>query len=281
MAAVLLGMVSTAARAQMTTPLHVCALDPIKDEFGVTNLQGNVDVPPSQQDLIQILWASNSVIYPPDVNGNPDPQNPLVESGIGGIGELTASGNPAPGIFGKAIADPRPDSGSVFVRVFNAPDLTNATFYGDSEILSIDGNNVLVAHIGATTNAVDPRDSDGDGLNNSWEKVYGTDPNNPDTDGDGVPDGEEIKAGTNPLDSNSVFVVSWIQQAVGGPDMDVSWASVPGKAYQIECTTNDLTVDPVYFNVSEVVTAAEALTRLTITNGLSAGTGQYRVRLAE
>ncbi|MFH1048010.1 MAG: fibronectin type III domain-containing protein [Patescibacteria group bacterium] len=36
-------------------------------------------------------------------------------------------------------------------------------------------------------------DTDGDGLADSLEMIYGTDPLNPDTDGDGLPDGEEVK----------------------------------------------------------------------------------------
>lgn len=43
-------------------------------------------------------------------------------------------------------------------------------------------------------------DSDGDGLND-WEEImlYGTDPLNPDTDGDGISDGDEIAQGSDPL----------------------------------------------------------------------------------
>ncbi len=43
------------------------------------------------------------------------------------------------------------------------------------------------------------KDSDGDGLKDWEEIIYGTDPHNPDTDGDGTPDGEEIKQGRDPL----------------------------------------------------------------------------------
>ena len=42
-------------------------------------------------------------------------------------------------------------------------------------------------------------DSDNDGLKDWEEKLWGTDPNNPDTDGDGVKDGEELKQGRDPL----------------------------------------------------------------------------------
>jgi outer membrane protein OmpA-like peptidoglycan-associated protein len=43
-------------------------------------------------------------------------------------------------------------------------------------------------------------DPDNDGLTNSEEKIFGTDPKNPDTDGDGLKDGDEVKIyHTNPL----------------------------------------------------------------------------------
>ncbi|MFH1142652.1 MAG: thrombospondin type 3 repeat-containing protein [Candidatus Uhrbacteria bacterium] len=43
------------------------------------------------------------------------------------------------------------------------------------------------------------QDSDGDGLLDSEEATYGTDPLNPDTDGDGYDDGTEVAGGYNPL----------------------------------------------------------------------------------
>ncbi|MFZ5390899.1 MAG: sortase domain-bontaining protein [Patescibacteria group bacterium] len=44
-------------------------------------------------------------------------------------------------------------------------------------------------------------DDDQDDLDNDLERVYGTDPKNPDTDSDGYPDGLEIKNHYNPLGS--------------------------------------------------------------------------------
>ena len=47
--------------------------------------------------------------------------------------------------------------------------------------------------------SADDIDTDGDGLSDSEEDDYGTDPRNPDTDGDGLPDNWEVKNGGDPL----------------------------------------------------------------------------------
>ena len=47
-------------------------------------------------------------------------------------------------------------------------------------------------------------DSDGDGLNDWEEEVFGTDPLNPDTDGDGYSDSLELLSGYNPLGEGEI-----------------------------------------------------------------------------
>jgi hypothetical protein len=47
-------------------------------------------------------------------------------------------------------------------------------------------------------------DDDGDGLTDSQEATYGTNPLLKDTDSDGYSDKDEIDMGTDPLDANSV-----------------------------------------------------------------------------
>lgn len=61
-------------------------------------------------------------------------------------------------------------------------------------------------------------DPDHDGLNNSDEATWGTDPNNPDTDGDKYLDGEEVKAGHNPT--------------IPAPNDKLPEGFVPGKSVQ-------------------------------------------------
>ena len=45
-------------------------------------------------------------------------------------------------------------------------------------------------------------DSDGDGLSDMDEAMYGTDPDNPDTDGDGFKDGAEVDQNSDPKNGN-------------------------------------------------------------------------------
>ncbi len=67
-----------------------------------------------------------------------------------------------------------------------------------------DGVEVLTNHTDPLNPADDlpapPTDTDGDGLIDTDEAIYGTDPTNPDTDGDGLKDGAEVHTyGTDPL----------------------------------------------------------------------------------
>jgi hypothetical protein len=50
----------------------------------------------------------------------------------------------------------------------------------------------VVAEDGPETEVNEVVDTDGDGLSDADEGVYGTNPTNPDTDGDGLPDGDEV-----------------------------------------------------------------------------------------
>jgi hypothetical protein len=52
-------------------------------------------------------------------------------------------------------------------------------------------------------------DPDDDGLSNSSEYYYRTEPLISDTDGDGYSDGEEIILGTDPCDPNSVILTAF------------------------------------------------------------------------
>lgn len=250
-----------------------------------------------------VLWAPSNTVYPPNADGTPHPLNPPVAGGISAIGRQTAPSLANPGRFGITLADPRPKSGRIFVRVFNKPTLEESSFYADSEIFTISGNTRFIAHIGATTNAIDTADPDGDGLHNSWEKSYGTDPANPDTDGDGIPDGEEIalgghpaladtdgdgisdfdefRAGTALSDPASYLGISDAETFPDGEALTIEWASVPGKLYRVEGTTNLL--EGSFADLSGIVPASPGVrTSVVLTNALEEIKPLFlRIRLVE
>ena len=67
-------------------------------------------------------------------------------------------------------------------------------------------NDYAVANIGQVKYVFSfdsAKDSDGDGLSDWQEVVYGTNPYNPDSDGDGLSDALEMEHGTDPFDPDS------------------------------------------------------------------------------
>ncbi|MCB0345840.1 MAG: fibronectin type III domain-containing protein [Bdellovibrionales bacterium] len=95
---------------------------------------------------------------------------------------------------------------------FEIPNLTpDTSYYAVVEAYDFSGNisvpsNELVIVVEDVSGPNPQPDSDGDGLTDSEEAAYGTDPNDPDTDDDGVSDGQEVADGTDPLDRGSAQI---------------------------------------------------------------------------
>lgn len=91
-----------------------------------------------------------------------------------------------------------------------------------------------------TVNLLNVQDSDGDGLPDTWETQFTFDPNdstgvngaNGDPDNDLFPNLHEYLAGTNPRDPLSLLRIV----SLSGGGRRISWASVPGKRYQLYST---------------------------------------------
>ncbi len=280
------GLCATSAHAQrFTTALHIGMTNGVLDEFGqplkgVTPGAEEFGFTPAQGELVQILSTTNG-IFPPDVDGNPDPRNTVIWETAIGLGLDPSEG---PRSRFAASVPPRPGPGtSVFVRVFNKSTLPASSFYGDSEIFPVDSqfNYTFVPNILQTSIPTDTNDPDHDGLINSWEKSYGSNPNNPDTDGDGMPDGPEIRAGTGVTDENSLLQM--VELIPAPPhNLNVIWDSVVGKNYQVEFKDGDLTdTNTSFAAVSGVILASGLSSQTTITNALNYPGGHYRVKLVE
>lgn len=72
------------------------------------------------------------------------------------------------------------------------------TVAGDYDGDSIPDSAEIAEGLNPLTEADALSDADGDGLSLRTERLWGTQPDDPDSDGDGRPDGEELAAGTNP-----------------------------------------------------------------------------------
>lgn len=226
----------------------------IKNEHGV--FLPSADGSLNAGALVQILALGvNNTMYPPARDGSPDPDNKVIGETRIGFG-VTLDGQ-HPGQFGAALS-PRPGEGTkLFVRVFNASSTHVSSFYGDSDVFTVNwtSNTQFNAVIAATDTPLDADDDDGDGLHNSWESSFGSDPNNTDTDGDGIVDHDEVLrgtnparsdsdldgisdpdellSGTNPMRSDSYLAITSLKP-VANVGFHVAWATVTGLMYQIE-----------------------------------------------
>lgn len=118
-------------------------------------------------------------------------------------------------------------------------------------------------------------DTDGDYLTDDREWGLGADPKDPDSDGDGQSDYEEADiTGTGPTDSNSYMRCSGVLQA--GTNVTVCWASVDGKDYWLQRST-DLAGTGDWVQVAGPVHATSGTTCVAVTN--APANAAYRVRI--
>jgi len=227
-------------------------------------------------DLVQVLFV-NGQVYSPGMDGKPHTNNPVAyETRIGnGLINHTST----VGRFNASIT--KRSEAQIVARVFNAPSLEEASFYADSQIFTPNQGAVFYPVIGATTNALDSGDSDGDGLNNSMEKDLGSDPNSLDSDGDGVSDMDEFRAGTLLNDEGSFLsMVNLLPQ--DNTEMMVQWNAVEGKSYQLQYTTEELTsTNLMFWNINSVVNATGDVAYTFVTNNLPDAIKSFRVLLVE
>lgn len=279
-------LAAAAASGQIITPLYVGNLQPVLDQNG-NPMPGMYYDDPSDRSRVEIRSAVNGIIFPPNTNGAPHPNNPLLTpDSVGGVGMNSGS----PGLFAMVFPQRPAVNTRIFARVFNAPAVADASFYADSRVATVTASAVsLVVYFLDETKPLDRGDSDGDGLINSWEKALGTDGRpTPDFDEDGMSDHHEMLAGTDPTDAASYLAIRAIAQAAGtsvasgdgAEAMRVRFLSQPGRKYQLEQTAL-LPGEQLFEAIGEILTAGDGQYELDAFAPVDpeAGATFYRIRL--
>lgn len=174
------------------------------------------------------------------------------------------------GVFGATIPV-QPAGSSVYYYITAADDSGNAT--------CAPSNAPSLAYSYSVYSLT--ADTVGDGIPDWWRARYfgggGTSTNADscaagDYDGDRSSNEAEFTAGTDPSDSNSVFCIKAV--ALEGSGSVVSWASVPGKTYKVQWTTNLMSDADWTTGVSGV---RATMTLSSHTNGMERGPVFYRI----
>jgi len=267
------------AHAQFITPLHIGAASPVQNEFG----EPAAGTPDATGGFIQVLTAPTDIIYPPDIFGNPHPDNPPLANATSAMGSLAGRGTNSAGLFGLSLTN-RPANGTkIFVRVFNQPVLSNALYYGDSDIVTVSDNRALAVQIDGTFNLIDPdRDTAGDGLPDWWKWIHFQDIFEDalgDFDLDGMSNRDEYLAGTNPADALSALQI----KQLASPSLPaLRWDTVPGKAYRIEITYDGLNDPPVFDPILDIIVATNETTEIALPDDIIGPPHMFlRIRLVD
>ena len=181
---------------------------------------------------------------------------------------------------GDTISLHSPAGATIFSVTYDdiVPWPTTADGSGDSLhrlVLQDDGNNPT-NWIGSLPSPGRPFDSDGDGLPDGWEIVYGTDPQVPDAnadpDHDGVTNAQEYRTGTDPRDAASYF---HLDIASDSGAVQLRLAAAAGRTYSIE-SSDRLSTDSwtTLFNIS----AAPTNRVVTLPVSPASPQGFYRLR---
>lgn len=267
-------------------PLYIHSSQPILNEFG-ERLQGDAGSPQEERALILVLGAENG-IFPPNPDGSPHPDNPILNGGVTGIGNLTSPHRTNTGRFAVRLVNDYPEPGTkFFVRAFHAPTLEESHFYGDSQVMTVDEDDRVIydAQIAATDRLVDPQgDLDDDGLPNWWEWKYFRGLTNAvrdeDYDGSGMTNWEEYIAGTNPTDPQSFLGITRVEVQDDG-DVLVEWYSVPERRYRVQFREGGLTEPGGFSDATGDIITPSGLSQTIIPGkaGMDVDRGYFRVRV--
>jgi len=86
-------------------------------------------------------------------------------------------------------------------------------------------------------NVVAPTDTNGNGLPDAWESLYGVTDPNADADSDGASNLAEYLASTNPTNSDSLLRITSTASQPNG-QFTITWSSVGGTRYRVQYSDN-------------------------------------------
>ncbi len=226
-------IVATSAKAQLFGSATIEPESPLRYPLSDTLLRGVSPLGPlygyelEAGCLVQLIAATNGAVAEAAFDGSPGDGNVLwLETEIG------AGVSPRPEHKGRfSIVLSEPPAGTFFIRVFNAPALEMSTRYAQSDLfsMSVDGHMPIPMRWEDEAYA---SDTDGDGVNDVWETLNGTNPSIMDSDGDGFQDGDEFRAGTNPRDPASHLAILGVSAGLSATT--VVWDAVTGKYYRVD-----------------------------------------------
>jgi hypothetical protein len=242
--------------------------------------QETLDLTPYVGQTIQVVWWYEGVSIGDPVYGWLVDDIAITGTAAGQGGTINISVNLSQGSF--ELSGPLARSGTGPLTLTNAPlgDYTiqfgDVAFYqtptnqsgrlrNPATVLTFTGNYTFI-------------DQNRNGISDAWEKYYfGTVTTNrtqyTDTDGDGMPDYAEFIAGTNPTNAASnLKLLSSTFQTNG--HVTLEWSAIPGRAYQIESSSDLLTWNPI----SDWNQAANSPGTYTTTNPIT-GTVFFRVQV--
>lgn len=117
----------------------------------------------------------------------------------------------------------------------------------------------------------------------TWAAGYFPNPNAPeaasgfDFDGDGFTNEQERLAGTDPTNGTSALRPTNFSRSSDGTTFNLTWASVPGKTYQVE--TSQSLLNNQWSDIGSPVTATETTSALTVPLAPADDRRFYRVKV--
>lgn len=258
------------ANAQIIPPLYVGNIAPVLDQFKKP-IKGSWSEPEQTRSLIEIRLANDGIIRPPNFDGISHYKNPLLRKSSCG---LMAMGIDS-GLFCEIFPRRIDTTNKIFARAYNGKTAEESTFYANTPVYDIPKQQEsCIVLVFGDARPIDSRDSDGDGLNNSWEETFGTDDISTwDYDNDGMSDLNEMLAGTdlkNPL-SKLVFNLLRMNDL---RIIEVGWQSIPEKKYRLEGASS---LKENFAAITDVITATESNTSVLVESEKSF----FRVRLVQ